>query len=847
MIGFTNLITPHQDITVLGDRVDGQFLITSAGTGRAGSTNLGGAVKVQADNFVTLGGALTNGKPIDISSSLTQRNGVIQSGLLVTNGGSVTLKATRINAGSVWTSATGTTHTNENAGDRSSDNAGDITIAAESEITANRLEANAKGNGRAGTVKVTSNTNDITIDNIQAYSGASGGDVILDSDRVRIQGNGIDLLNRIPNTPYNFTSIHAGNSISVTHRGGKLNQSFTIGNASVNGSQDKLQVGTQDQTQPQTLSQGTFPINVKTQTQKPIPGITITGVNTRPTFPGLDAITRYPINVVPGSKRSFTLSSLGITPPYDAENDQIKLYLRLKGSLSTHGKLLNASGGVITTLEEVKLTDRLTYVPSGISDSSLLDNFELIVTDLAPTEATIAQSRRIALTFISPILPEGDVIVPAASKAKPDLPQDSGLSNVSLSDVAALDRELSGDFEGETSNPNLATGLDGTLAREIEQKTGARPAIVYVRTLKRSADIAAASSKSPSPDALEDTLELTVITARGRFRRRFPLNYAKLMEQVIQLRREVTNPLRTHTTTYLAPAQALYKTLIEPLKSDFNTYGITNLVFVAESGLRSLPYSVLHDGKQFLIEQYSLGLMPSLGLTQTGYHNLRNASLLMVGVSQKTQDQTALPMVQTELNTISRIWASSVQYLNDRATRSTLNTAEQSQNFQIVHLATHANFVSSKPKDAYIQLWNDRLQLEQMKDLAWNKPGLDLLVLSACRTAVGDRESELGFAGLAVKTGVKTAIASLWSVNDTATMSLMSKFYDGLLRFPLKGEALRQAQLAMIRGTVTIQDNQLLGVGTTGAIALPEATASGNVKFTHPYYWAAFTVVGNPW
>ena len=413
--------------------------------------------------------------------------------------------------------------------------------------------------------------------------------------------------------------------------------------------------------------------------------------------------------------------------------------------------------------------------------------------------------------------------------------------------MAALDRELSGDFEGATSNSNLAPGLDGTLAREIEQRTGIRPAIVYVRTLKRSADLAAVGSKNPSPDALEDTLELTVITARGRFRRRFPLNYAKLMEQVIQLRREVTNPLRTHTTTYLAPAQALYGILIKPLKSDLNTQGITNLVFVAESGLRSLPYSALHDGKQFLIEQYSLGLMPSLGLTQTNYRNLRNASLLMVGVSQKTQDQTALPMVQTELNTISRIWSSSVQYLNDRATRSTLNTAKQSQNFQIVHLATHANFVSSKPKDAYIQLWNDRLQLEQMKDLTWNKPGLDLLVLSACRTAVGDRESELGFAGLAVKTGVKTAIASLWSVNDTATMSLMSKFYDGLLRSPLKGEALRQAQLAMIRGTVTIQDNQLLGVGTTGAITLPEATNSGDTKFTHPYYWAAFTVVGNPW
>ena len=841
VVGFANLITPHQNIDIASDRVDGQFLITSARTRRAGSTNLGGTVNIQADNVVTLGGALTNGKPIAISSSRTQNTGLIRSGLLVTNGGAVNLTARKINAGSIWTSAMGTNVTNNNAGD--------INIKAETELMANRLEANAAGNGKAGTVSLINTKGDITVDNIQAYGGASGGDVILDGDRIRIQGSGIDLLNRVPNTPFNFTSIHAGNTISIIHRGGKFNQNFTVGNASINGSQDKLQVGSQPQAQPQTLSQGTFPLGATTQTQTPTPRITITGVNTRPTFPGLDSVTRYPVSVVAGTKKSFTLRSLGITAPYDAEDDRVKLYIRLKGSLSKRGRLLNASGGVVTNLEEVKLTDRLTYIANDISDNPLLDNFDVIVMDLPPTDDAIAQSRRIALTFISPVLPEDDAIVPASSKAKPDLPEDSGLSNVSLSDVAALDREFSGDFEGETPNNNLASGLDGTLAREIEQKTGARPAMIYIRTLKRSADsvVNAAAAKSPSPDAIEDTLELIVVTARGRFRRRVPINYAKFIEHVIQLRREITNPLRTHTTTYLAPAQSLYKTLIEPLKSDLNTQGITNLVFLAESGLRSLPYSALHDGKQFLIEQYSIGLMPSLGLTQTDYRNLRSASLLMVGVSQKTQDQTPLPMVKTELNTISRIWTNSKQHLNDRATRSTLATAQQTQTFQIVHLATHANFVSNKPKDAYIQLWNDRLQLGQMKELAWNKPGLDLLVLSACRTAVGDRESELGFAGLAVKTGVKTTIASLWSVNDTATMSLMSKFYDGLLRSPLKGEALRQAQLAMLRGTVIIQDNQLLGVGTTGAIGLPEETASGNTKFTHPYFWAAFTVVGNPW
>jgi filamentous hemagglutinin family protein len=843
VVGFSNLITPHQDIQIAADRVDGQFLITSASTGRSGTPTIEGKVTIQANQLVTIGGALTDGKSVEITSNLTARTGKIQSGLLLTNGGDVNLAAARVNAGSVWTSAADNNHTNGNAGN--------ITITADTELTGNRLEANAKNAGTAGTVNVVSQKGDIILDSIQAYGGANGGVVILEGDRIRIQASAIDRMGSNVGVPYNFTSIHAGTAISITHKGGKLNQPFTIGNASNNGSEDKLQVGNQ------ALTQEQFPIKSTTTITTPSPGIIITGVNTRPTFPGLDNITSYPITVQPGRKTQFTLQELGISSIQDAEQDQTKLYIRLKDHFATQGQLFNASGGLITNLEEVKLTDRLTYVPGDISDNPRLDRFELVLMDLAPTEENIAQSRRISLNFLSPLrIP--DPIATAPTNRQAELPEDSGMSNVSLADVAVLDGEMSKDFEGETPSSNLAAGLDGTLARAIEQKTGARPAMIYLRTLRRSADSSNAASNAASnansntasnaaSNTAEDTLEFTVLTARGRFRRRIPINYAKLMEQVVQLRREITNPLRTHTTSYLPPAQELYKLLIAPLKSDLNTQGVTNLVFLAEAGLRSVPYGVLHDGKQFLIEQYSLGLMPSLGLTQTEYHNLRNASLLMVGVSKSTQQQTALPMVQTELATIARIWGKSNQYLNDLATLKTLQTTKQTQNFQIVHLATHANFISGKPKDAYIQLWNDRLQLGQMKDLNWNKPGLDLLVLSACRTAVGDRESELGFAGLAVKTGVKTTIASLWSVNDTATMGLMSKFYDGLLRSPLKGEALRQAQLAMLRGKVVIQDNQLIGVTSTGAIGLPRELETSNSNFIHPYYWAAFTVVGNPW
>jgi CHAT domain-containing protein len=120
------------------------------------------------------------------------------------------------------------------------------------------------------------------------------------------------------------------------------------------------------------------------------------------------------------------------------------------------------------------------------------------------------------------------------------------------------------------------------------------------------------------------------------------------------------------------------------------------------------------------------------------------------------------------------------------------------------------------------------------------------LVLSACRTALGSEEVELGFAGLAVQAGVKSALASLWYVSDEGTLGLMSEFYQQLTDAPTKAEALRRTQLAMLRGEVQIQGERLLT--NRGAVSLPpELSELETENFTHPYYWSAFTLVGNPW
>ena len=123
---------------------------------------------------------------------------------------------------------------------------------------------------------------------------------------------------------------------------------------------------------------------------------------------------------------------------------------------------------------------------------------------------------------------------------------------------------------------------------------------------------------------------------------------------------------------------------------------------------------------------------------------------------------------------------------------------------------------------------------------------MELLVLSACRTALGDEEAELGFAGLSVLAGVKSTLASLWYVSDRGTLGLMTEFYEQLKTAPIKSEALRQAQLAMLRGEVRLEDGKLITPGAD--IPLPPQLAQlDNQTLEHPYFWSAFTMIGNPW
>ncbi|NJL09256.1 MAG: CHAT domain-containing protein [Calothrix sp. SM1_7_51] len=223
--------------------------------------------------------------------------------------------------------------------------------------------------------------------------------------------------------------------------------------------------------------------------------------------------------------------------------------------------------------------------------------------------------------------------------------------------------------------------------------------------------------------------------------------------------------------------------------------------------MRSLPFAALHDGKGFLVERYSVGLMPSLSLTDTRFVDIKNAQILAMG-SSRFKEQQPLPGVPQEINAISNQWKVRA-FLNENFTLDNLKTQRRQQPFGIIHLATHAEFLAGSLNNSYIQLSDTKLRLDQVRQLGWNKPPVELLVLSACRTALGNEDAELGFAGLAVQSGVKSAIASLWYVSDTGTLGLMQDFYEQLKTSPIKAEALRRTQLAFIKGDIFIENNQV--------------------------------------
>ena len=380
-------------------------------------------------------------------------------------------------------------------------------------------------------------------------------------------------------------------------------------------------------------------------------------------------------------------------------------------------------------------------------------------------------------------------------------------------------------FERDFSNQSRSAKQIAEHLAEISEQTGIKPAVIWAM---------------PQPDFLE----LVLVTPNNQ------LVLKEVRSADLETLTKIVQQLDTaisdrQSRTYLPPAKLIYRWIFEPLESYLEAENIDTLLLCTGPMLRSLPFAALHDGEKFVIEKYNLALIPAFNLTDTSYEKKSEQQVLAMGAS-KFRDLPALPGVEVELSAIvPKLW-SGRKIFNEGFTVKNLKTLLQQGKFDIVHLATHSKFRSGSPDSSFIQFGDRKLSLDQIASLNLNNPQVDLLVLSGCETALGDKDAELGFAGLAMQAGVKSALASLWTISDTGTVVLMSEFYQKLKSTPIKAKALRQAQIAMLKKEVFVQEREIRG--SQFPVSLPSTiTETEAQNLDHPFYWAGFTLIGNPW
>ena len=409
-------------------------------------------------------------------------------------------------------------------------------------------------------------------------------------------------------------------------------------------------------------------------------------------------------------------------------------------------------------------------------------------------------------------------------------------------------REFAG-LEGELETLDIKQSQD--ILDKISRETNTKPALVYVffsssdnrNSVTRNVTSARGPLNRTPSDT--DTLEIVLVPPTGDLiRAQYP---GLRRSEVIEIAGAFTKGVLQKNLLHVSASKQIYELLIAPLEKELKERQTDNLVFLMDSGLRSMPIAAIQNKEgRFIIEDYSVGLMPSLTMTNNTYKSVKDAQVVGMGADRFVVDGLKpLPGVPIELKAINQIRGGNI-FLNEKFTLSNLQQVRQPAQ-SIVHLATHASFVPGDKSNSFIQLWEtERLTLDQIRQAGLATPLVDLFVLSACQTALGDKDAELGFAGLAITSGVRSALASLWKVSDEGTMGLMAEFYQQLQTTTTKAEALRQAQLAMLRGEVRLEGGNLV----TPKRNFPlngELKGLDNQELTHPFFWSDFTMIGNPW
>lgn len=302
-------------------------------------------------------------------------------------------------------------------------------------------------------------------------------------------------------------------------------------------------------------------------------------------------------------------------------------------------------------------------------------------------------------------------------------------------------------------------------------------------------------------------------------------------------------------------AKDLYQILIAPIAADLERAKADTLLLSLDGILRHLPIAALHDGKNYLVQKYSLSL-----LTQSGIGNLtagdgRALQIGALGLTRSVQGFRALPGVKRELSGIVKqgnrgIFPGEV-LLDDAFTEQALQKI-LSKNYPVLHIASHFIFKPGNDTESFLLLGDgSQLSVNQLKQAKFNFSHTELLTLSACETdAVGKNLNGLAVEGLGAvlqKRGAKSILATKWSVEDQSTAIFMSNFYRNWFRHLTKTQALRLAQRIFIEDKMAATSTQ---VRQRGAKRLRTDQTAAYLfdpqrPYAHPYYWAGFVLMGN--
>ncbi len=316
---------------------------------------------------------------------------------------------------------------------------------------------------------------------------------------------------------------------------------------------------------------------------------------------------------------------------------------------------------------------------------------------------------------------------------------------------------------------------------------------------------------------LRDRTELLVSLPAGLKRFSVPVGADIVAQEVRGFRRKLEK--RT-TREFLPHAQKLYDWLIRPLELDLATAAIDTIIFVPDGPLRTIPMAALHDGENFLITNYATAITPGLDLTDPRPIERKNMQVLAFGLTEPVQGFPPLPYVSAELEAIDRLYGGRRLVNQDFRIANMQNELRDAQ-FNIVHVASHGQFEMDVEK-SFLLAFDGKLTVDRLDQFVglfrFRQDPLDLLTLSACETAAGDDRAALGLAGVAIKAGARSAVATLWHINDPASSRLVAEFYR-LLQDPSvsRAMALRGAQLKLL----------------------------DEPRYRHPGYWSPFLLINN--